>query len=104
MVDAAGIGRYPRPVESTVYFACIEALQNATKHARGAHTAIIRVRDNGHLAFEVCDDGEGFRATEADNGGGLANLRDRLAAVGGALIVDSTPGDGTRIAGVVPVG
>ena len=32
-VDAEGIGRYPQEVEAAVYFCCLEALQNAGKHA-----------------------------------------------------------------------
>src|SRR5262249_26602921 len=35
-VDAPGLRRYPPEIEGAVYFACMEALQNATKHARGA--------------------------------------------------------------------
>ena len=98
------VGRYGPAVESTVYFACMEALQNAAKHAHGASGVTISLTENGRLRFEVRDDGPGFAPDEhAHDGSGLANLRDRLAAVGGELEIRSAPGDGTRVAGVIPV-
>jgi signal transduction histidine kinase len=100
---ADGIGRYPRDVESSVYFACLEALQNAAKHARGVTHVEITLAEHDALEFEVSDDGEGFDLA-AVNGGGLTNLRDRLTAVGGELHVTSRPGHGTRVGGSVPVG
>jgi hypothetical protein len=36
-------------------------------------------------------------------GHGLTNLGDRLAALGGSLTIDSSPGNGTRVRGSVPV-
>src|SRR4051812_22421904 len=102
MVDAATIGRYPPEVEATVYFSCMEALQNAAKHAHGASGVRITLTHNPHLRFMVSDDGEGFDPALAGRGTGITNLRDRLAAVGGELRVDSAPGKGTRISGVIP--
>jgi signal transduction histidine kinase len=101
-LDANGSGRYPSEIEAAVYFCCLEALQNVAKYA-GANEAIIRLgRSNGDLTFEVVDDGQGFdRATTG--GSGLTNMRDRVEAVGGALIVTSTPGSGTTIRGRIPV-
>jgi signal transduction histidine kinase len=97
------VGRYDPAVESTVYFACMEALQTAAKHAHGASGVAISVTENGRLRFEVRDDGPGFSPAEhAHDGSGLANLRDRLAAVGGELEIRSAPGAGTRVAGVIP--
>ncbi|MFL5886813.1 MAG: sensor histidine kinase [Thermoleophilaceae bacterium] len=104
IVDAARIGRYPPEIEATVYFACIEALQNVAKHAHGASGVSISVSENGTLRFEVRDDGEGFDAASVDHGAGLTNIRDRLDAVGGKLEVRSAPGAGTRIVGSIPTG
>src|SRR4051812_16115692 len=102
MVDAATIGRYPPEVEATVYFSCMEALQNAAKHAHGASGVTITLTHNPHLRFTVSDDGEGFDPEHVATGAGITNLRDRLAAVGGELHVDSIPGTGTRISGSIP--
>jgi signal transduction histidine kinase len=64
----------------------------------------ISLRENGLLTFEVRDDGPGLAKTTAGGGAGITNMRDRLAAVGGELTVDSAPGRGTRIMGRVPLG
>jgi signal transduction histidine kinase len=104
IVDAALIGRYPPEIEATVYFSCMEALQNAAKHARGATGVTISLSHNPHLRFAVSDDGSGFDTAHTNGGAGLTNIRDRLAAVGGALHVESGPGSGTRISGVIPAG
>ena len=62
-----GSGRYPPQVEATVYFCCLEALQNAGKHAGDAASATIRVREEeGGLLFEVADDGAGFNPAAED--------------------------------------
>ena len=57
----------PTEVETTVYFACLEALQNAEKHARGASEVTIELRegDDGELQFRVADDGAGFEVATA---------------------------------------
>jgi signal transduction histidine kinase len=102
MVDAPAIGRYSPEVEATVYFACMEALQNVAKHAHEASGVMISVSQNERLRFEVRDDGEGFDARRAEYGAGLTNLRDRLDAVGGTLDVRSVPGRGTTISGAIP--
>jgi signal transduction histidine kinase len=103
-VEADGVGRYRREVESTVYFACLESLQNAIKHADGATGVAIALRDGDDLAFEVRDDGSGFDAWSAPRAGiGLTNMRDRVTALGGTISIESSPGEGTRVAGAVPV-
>lgn len=92
--------RYPLLVESTVYFACLEAVNNAHKHAPGASVAV-NARDSRHgLEFVVSDNGPGF-AVAAPNSG-LPNLRARLAAVGGTVMLRSAPGRGATITGFVP--
>jgi hypothetical protein len=88
-------------VEAAVYFACAEALQNAAKHAGSDATASIAVRHEGSgLAFEVSDDGRGF-GDDVDAGRGLANMHDRLSAIGGRLRVTSAPDCGTTVEGWV---
>jgi signal transduction histidine kinase len=100
-VDVSGIGRYPPEVESAVYFSCMEAMQNAVKHGAGATLIGIALSDDGRLRFEVSDNGAGFDAAATPLGTGLANMRDRLAAVGGGLTYRSQIGQGTRVVGVV---
>ena len=90
-------GRYPEDVEAAAYFCCLEALQNAGKHAGSGAEVRVRVGGDGStLWFEVSDDGIGIDATAAQ-GHGFVNMRDRLGAIGGQLSVDSAPGRGTRV-------
>ena len=79
-VEAEGIGRYPQQVEAAVYFCCLEALQNAAKHAGDGAEAMITVwEDEGALLFEVRDNGAGFDlASGAHEGHGFVNMSDRV--------------------------
>ena len=100
-VDAVGVTRHPVEIESAIYFTCVEALQNALKHAAGATAVWIKLRQTrNRLHFEVSDDGPGFARDDHD-GRGLRNMHDRIEAIGGDLTVDSQPGRGTRIVGSV---
>ena len=102
VAEADGLGRYPREVEAAVYFCVLEALQNVQKYA-GASRATIRLTSrDGELAFEVEDDGVGFDPAATRRGSGLANIADRLDALGGGLEISSAPGRGTRLTGAVP--
>ncbi|GAA0983497.1 hypothetical protein GCM10009555_055360 [Acrocarpospora macrocephala] len=94
--------RYSEEIEAAVYFCCLEAIQNAGKHA-GADAAITvdLAATEALLRFEVGDDGTGFAAGDA--GHGFVNMRDRLGAIGGTLTVESELGAGTRIRGEIPV-
>jgi len=97
-------GRHPPEVEAAVYFCCLEALQNAGKYAGdGARVRMAVAEAEGTLSFEVADDGRGFDVASRNGSGGLQNLADRIGALGGELAVESAPGEGTRIAGSVPV-
>ena len=104
-VVADGVGRYEQAVEAAVYFCCLEALQNAGKHAgEGAHATITVREEAGALLFEVADTGAGFELESgAGRGAGFVNMADRVGAIGGTLSVDSAPGKGTRIGGRIPL-
>jgi len=103
-IDASGMTRAPRSIESTVYFCCLEALQNAAKHAGPDAQAVIELRmQDGSLSFAVRDDGTGFDLGDARPGYGLINLRDRVSALGGDASVTSVPGAGTTVAGHIPL-
>jgi signal transduction histidine kinase len=103
-VVADAIGRYPPQVEATVYFCCLEALQNAGKHAGDGARATVRLWEDEHgLCFEVADTGTGFDSETISPGAGLTNMHDRIGALGGRLSVNSTRGSGTRVMGTVPL-
>jgi signal transduction histidine kinase len=106
-VHAGSTARYPPAVEAAIYFCCLEALHNAAKHAgdRARITVTLRHHTSG-LACEITDDGAGLTSTSTSTGtsagAGLANMADRIAAVGGQLRIDSTPGRGTTVRATAP--
>ena len=103
-VIAEGIGRYGGETEAAIYFCCLEAMQNAGKHAgEGSSITVTITGDDEHLDFCVADTGAGFDPVAAGAGHGFVNMRDRLGAVGGTLTVESSPGAGTRIGGSIPL-
>jgi signal transduction histidine kinase len=102
-VLAAGIGRHSGQVETAAYFVCLEALQNAAKHAEGATAAVVELTESDALRIEVRDDGPGFDASAVVGGFGFTSMRDRLAAVSGDLAIVSSPGHGTRVMATIPI-
>jgi signal transduction histidine kinase len=103
-LEADALGRYHPDIEAAVYFCCVEALQNAAKHAGpGANVAVRVWEEEGALLFEVADDGAGFTPDGRPSGAGLANMSDRLGAVGGLIRLEAALGSGTKVRGVVPV-
>ena len=104
-VTAEGLGRYSPEAEAAVYFCCLEAMQNAGKHAGDGSTMTVRVwEDEGALLFEVADDGAGFDpSAQRTPGAGFVNMGDRVGAIGGTFGVQSAPGRGTRVSGRIPV-
>ena len=102
-VQADGIGRFDQEVEAAVYFSCLEALQNVSKYAQTGQATVRLANGDGHLTFEVRDDGVGFDPRMKGIGTGLQGMSDRLGALGGELHVTSSPGAGTTVRGSVPV-
>jgi signal transduction histidine kinase len=102
-VLAAGVRRYPRDIESAAYFCCLEAMQNAAKHAHEAAALVVELSDDGDLRFEVRDDGAGFDPLTVTGGVGFTSMRDRVAAVGGEVTIHSRPGHGTRVSARIPL-
>ena len=102
-VDDTGVDRFPREVEAAVYFCCLEAVQNAVKHAGATRVEVRLTADDDGLAFTVTDDGTGFDPAVAAAAGGLANMRDRVDSLGGRLDWAPATGGGTRVTGLVPL-
>jgi signal transduction histidine kinase len=104
VVAADDIGRYPAEVEAAIYFSCLEALQNAAKHAPDATVQLRLWTESGGLLFSVTDDGPGFDPAAARRRGhGFVNMADRLGAIGGTVRWDSRPGRGATVSGSVPL-
>jgi signal transduction histidine kinase len=78
-------------------------LNNVAKYANATTAHVRLAHTNGAIEFRVTDDGAGFDPDVTGHGTGLRGMADRLEAVGGALAIASTPGQGTTVSGRIPV-
>jgi PAS domain S-box-containing protein len=95
--------RFAPLTESTAYFVVSEGLANVAKHAEASEAAVTIERAPDRLLVTVTDDGRGGAGADLAGGSGLAGLTDRVAAVGGALTIESPPGAGTRLTAELPL-
>jgi signal transduction histidine kinase len=93
----------PEELTSTIYFCCLEAIQNASKHAEASEITVTISEPDGMIAFEVTDNGVGFDPSLAGRGSGLGNLAHRVSVLGGDVIVESAPACGTTVRGWLPL-
>jgi signal transduction histidine kinase len=101
-VSADAVERLPQQLEAAVYFSCLEALQNMAKYADASHATVSLVRRDDSLEFSVYDDGRGFDVSATSHGSGLQGIADRLDAIGGTMRIESVPGGGTTLVGLIP--
>jgi signal transduction histidine kinase len=78
-----------------------EALHNVRKHAEASSATVVLGGAEGLVRVSVSDDGRGLQPGAMSKGYGLTNMRERVEALGGQLLVES-PGWGTRIVVEVP--
>ncbi|MEV6286429.1 sensor histidine kinase [Kribbella sp. NPDC051770] len=81
------------------------ALANVLEHS-AATTAVVTLTYQPDAVFlDVRDDGRGLGPgpTDPDRGRGLAGMRDRLSHLGGTLVLESEPGEGTALAASIPL-
>ena len=90
--------------ELTVYRLIQEAMTNISKYAQATHVRVTLVMRDGLAEVAVADDGIGFDlATQKASAHGLVGMRYRVEAEGGVLVVQSAPGQGTRVCATLPV-
>jgi signal transduction histidine kinase len=94
----------PPPVTLAVYRIVQESLTNVVRHA-GRVAATVGLRhDDGYLYVDVINDGGPAPAAFSDGAGaGLAGMRERAAALGGALDAGPRPGGGFAVHARLPV-
>ena len=91
-----GERRLPLPLEIELYRIAQEALTNVVKHARAKQVNITLRFDEAQVCLEIADDGVGFDTAVGHSGGmGLRGIQERVEKIGGDLLVQSTPGQGT---------
>ena len=95
--EAVRAERFPEDVETTAYYVVREALANTAKHANATLASVGLARKDGHLQIAITDDGCGIGTLAPASRGGLANIRDRVAALRGSLTVSSHDPSGTTV-------
>ncbi|HLV99522.1 MAG TPA: sensor histidine kinase [Ktedonobacterales bacterium] len=86
----------PPDVEVALYRVVQEALANIMRHSAATRVAVRLHKDEDRVTLVILDNGQGFDPTVATAGFGLRNMRERIAALGGDLVIASSP-EGTQI-------
>ena len=81
-----------------------EALRNAARHAHCSRVDLLLKFESGEYCVCIRDNGCGLADPIPDLGSGMLNLRSRAAALGGALSIVSSPGEGTALTVRFPCG
>jgi PAS domain S-box-containing protein len=107
-VESTIEGRLSAVVETALYRILQETLTNVSKHARAKRVCVRLHEDVRTISCSVEDDGIGFDASAVchnrdKTGLGLIGIRERLAALGGALSIVSAPGRGTTVEVTIPL-
>ena len=95
--------RLPAPVEITLYRVLQEAMTNIAKHAHAERISVVLEAETGEVRLIVEDDGVGFTeasstATSTGTSGlGLIGIRERLALVGGSVMIEPASGHGAAL-------
>lgn len=101
----------PQEVQVTLLRVTQEALTNVRKHARASDVTVTLSRMEDLVVLDVQDDGAGFDPAEVitglhedrDGSFGLRAMRERIERLGGELLVESAPGEGTTLAVQLPL-
>jgi signal transduction histidine kinase len=81
-----------------LFMAYKEALNNVLKHARATEVRVRLAVEERKLTVAITDDGAGFVPDSSSRTrNGLANMRRRLEVIGGRFMLESGPGEGTRV-------
>jgi PAS domain S-box-containing protein len=98
-------GRLAPEIETAAYRIIQEALTNVARHAAVREAVVGLWADGGTLDIQIVDKGAGFdlAAALAGTSAGVAGMRERAELLGGQLLVESTPGDGTQVTARLPL-
>ena len=90
--------------ERQLYLIVREAISNVRRHAQSEHASLRLRRRDGVIELEVTDEGRGFdRDRVPDRAVGLRSMEERVADIGGSMIIESAPGQGTTLRATFPL-
>jgi two-component system sensor histidine kinase UhpB len=108
-VESRNSGRLPPAMETVLYRVVQESLRNVIKHAHAKRVVIRLERWRGAVSCAIRDDGIGFPVEMAESGSppqglGLIGIRERVAQVGGTVVIRTHPGGGAEVWVIIPMG
>ena len=86
-----------------VYRIVQELLNNAAKYAKATQITLQIFYEPDQLSVHVEDDGEGFDLKLIKEGNGLGNIRSRIDYLGGQILWQTAPQQGTAVILSVPL-
>jgi signal transduction histidine kinase len=95
----------PFELATPLFRVCQEALTNVTRHASASSVTIRLVCSSSHISITIKDNGRGITEDEIKRHGslGLLGMKERIAILGGTLVVEGKPGEGTTLAIQIPL-
>ncbi len=99
LASVTDVGEIDPSLEQVTYRIADEALTNVVRHSQAAYAQLELRRDRDRMILVVKDDGVGFDPEAALEDGhlGLAGMRERATLIGGALDIESSPGEGATV-------
>jgi nitrate/nitrite-specific signal transduction histidine kinase len=99
------VGLLPPTTEVALLRVAQEALHNIRRHAHARRVRLVLASSPDTVSLVVADDGCGMVVRKpVGQGFGLPGMEERLAALGGKLIIESAPGKGTLLRAEIPRG
>lgn len=94
----------PIDIEKELYFTLREGVLNAVRHARASEIRLSLARSPSGYRALLSDNGVGFvvDATQSSNHYGLKGMKERIENLGGTIVIESAPGQGTKIEIAIP--
>lgn len=81
-----------------------ESLTNVSRHAKASRIDVSVSKDEDDLYLKICDNGDGFEMSEKRmDSFGLIGIRERALILGGKVVIESSPGNGTQISVRIPI-
>ena len=98
--------RFDPKIEVALYRMTQELLNNSIKYADTDEVSVQLIQHENSILLMVEDEGSGFDLTRSrikSHGLGLKNIQTRTRSLGGTLLLDSTPGEGTSVTIEIPL-
>ena len=108
ILDGSMLDHLEETFNITAYRLVQECMTNVSRHSGASIVRLTMMRaakSDGRtgLQISVSDNGRGFNIARA-SGFGLPGMRERAEGLGGELVINTHPGEGTEIIAWIPIG